>query len=209
MRRIPMVVKVIYTAFVAVLVPYYWVQYTPWNFLYFCDVALLMTLVGIWTENRLLISLAAVGILMPQALWVVDFLLNAIGGWHLTGMTNYMFNPQIPLFVRGLSSFHGWLPFLLLWLVWRMGYDKRAISAQPIVATSLLLFCFVLGPMGPAPASTPNHAVNINYVFGMNDKAPQTSMAPGLWLLMLITVNIVLFHIPTHWALARVTNDKQ
>ena len=32
-------VKVAYSAFVAVVVPCYWVTYSPWNFLYFCDIA--------------------------------------------------------------------------------------------------------------------------------------------------------------------------
>ena len=208
MTRIPLPVKLLYTAFVAVLVPYYWVEYTPWNFLYFCDVALLMTLVGVWTGNRLLISLSAVGILMPQALWVIDFLARALAGVHLTGMTAYMFNANIPLFVRGLSSFHGWLPFLLVWLVWRMGYDRRAVPLQPIIAVTLLLFCFFAGPVGPAPAETPNHAVNINYVFGMDDAKPQTLMAPVLWLLLLMSVNVVGFHLPTHYILSKAENRR-
>ena len=137
------------------LVPYYWVEYTPWNFLYFCDVALLMTLVGVWTERSIWISLAAVGILMPQALWVTDFLLRAVAGVHLTGMTSYMFNSGIPLFVRGLSSFHGWPPFLLVWLVYRLGYDRRAFPLQPLLATALLIFCFAAGPVGPHPRRLP------------------------------------------------------
>ena len=33
-RQIPLSFEVIYTAFVCVLVLYYWVTYTPWNFLY-------------------------------------------------------------------------------------------------------------------------------------------------------------------------------
>ena len=41
--RIPLVVKLLYTAFVCVLVPIYWHLYGPTNFLYFCDVALLLT----------------------------------------------------------------------------------------------------------------------------------------------------------------------
>jgi hypothetical protein len=45
-RLIPSWLKVAYTLFVAVLAPYYWKAYSPWNFLYFCDVALLFTLVG-------------------------------------------------------------------------------------------------------------------------------------------------------------------
>ena len=198
MKRIPLVVKVVYTAFVAVLVPYYWVEYTPWNFLYFCDVALLMTLVAIWTESALLASIPAVGILLPQAVWVLDFVLRATLGVHLTGMTGYMFNADIPLFVRALSSFHGWLPFLLVWLVFRLGYDRRAVLVQPVLAVTLLLVCYLFGPIGPAAG---NEAVNVNYVFGMNDAEPQTMMSPPAWLLLLMGVNVVLFHLPTHFGL--------
>jgi hypothetical protein len=117
--HIPIALKIAYSAFVAVLVPYYWVTYTPWNFLYFCDVALIVTLVGLWTESPLLVSMQAVGITVPQMIWVADLLGHLVFGVYLTKMTGYMFDPQIPIFVRALSSFHGWLPFLLLWLVWR------------------------------------------------------------------------------------------
>ena len=75
----PLWLKLAYTAFMAVLVPVYWHYYGPTNFLYFCDVALILTLVGIWLESPLLISMCAVGILAPQALWVVDFVLNIFG----------------------------------------------------------------------------------------------------------------------------------
>ena len=198
MRQIPMAFKWLYTAFMLVLIPYYWREYTPWNFLYFCDVALILTFIGVWTENALLVSMPAVGILLPQALWVVDFVARAVAGVHLTGMTAYMFDPGIPLFVRALSSFHGWLPFVLVWLLWRLGYDRRAIRWQPLVAVALLLICYFIGPSGPA---LNNEAVNVNYVFGMNDAAPQTMMAPLAWLALLIGINVVLFQIPTHVAL--------
>jgi hypothetical protein len=203
-RRIPLAAKLLYTAFVAVLVPFYWREYTPWNFLYFCDVALLMTLVGVWTESALLISLPAVGILVPQAIWIVDFLAYAIGGVHITGMTSYMFNPDIPLFVRALSSFHGWLPLVLVWCLIRLGYDRRAVPLQPVLAVTLLLVCFFFGPAGPVAGAASNHAVNINYVFGMDDQAPQTRIAPGVWLLALMAINVIGFHMPTHALLKRV-----
>jgi hypothetical protein len=51
-------------------------------------------------------------------------------GFHVAGMTSYMFNPHSALFLRGLSLFHGWLPFLLCYLVFRLGYDRR-ISCLP------------------------------------------------------------------------------
>ncbi len=125
-RRIPRWVKLAYTVFVAILVPWYWVTYTPWNFLYFCDIALLVTGVAIWIESPLLVSMQAVAITLPQMLWVVDLLCRLVAGVHVTGVTNYMFEGSLPLFLRGLSLFHGWLPFVLLWLLSRLGYDRGA-----------------------------------------------------------------------------------
>src|SRR4051812_15040863 len=71
--RLPIWLKVGYTAFMAVLVPIYWRHYGPTNFLYFCDVALFLTLAAVWMENALLASMAAVGIVAVQAIWCVDF----------------------------------------------------------------------------------------------------------------------------------------
>src|SRR6188508_2443654 len=105
LNRIPLWLKLALTAFMLVLVPVYWHYYGPTNFLYFCDVAILLTLVGIWIESPLLISMCAVGILAPQALWVIDFFLNFVGV-SLTGMTEYMFKHENSLFLRGLSLFH-------------------------------------------------------------------------------------------------------
>ena len=124
-NRVPLWLKLAYTAFMAVLVPVYWHYYGPTNFLYFCDLALLITLVGIWIESPLLVSMCAVGILAPQALWVADFL-STLGGLSLIGMTAYMFNNEDSLFLRGLSLYHGWVPFLLGYLVWALGFDQRA-----------------------------------------------------------------------------------
>ena len=77
--RLPLWLKLVYTAFMAVLIPVYWANYGPTNFLYFCDTALLITLVAVWVESPLLASMCAVGIIAPQTLWVIDFLSNIVG----------------------------------------------------------------------------------------------------------------------------------
>ena len=84
--RIPRWLKLSYTAFMAVLIPVYWHHYGLSNFLFFCDVALILTLIGVWTEKPLFISLAAVGILAPQVLWCVDFIVGMFGV-RMTGLT--------------------------------------------------------------------------------------------------------------------------
>src|SRR3954463_11176948 len=100
-RRIPLWLKCAYTAFFAVLVPYYWHAYGPTNFLFFCDMSLFFTLGAIWLESPLLASMPAVGILLPQSLWMLDLVAELLGV-RLTGMTGYMFHDGIPLFTRGL-----------------------------------------------------------------------------------------------------------
>jgi len=186
--------KLAYTAFVAVLVPYYWITYSPWNFLFFCDVALLIALAALWSENPLLMSLPAVGIVLPQMLWVVDFL----AGSRISGMTSYTFDPKLPLFVRGFSSFHGWLPFLLIWGVWRLGYDRRALAGWAAIGTVVLLASFFLAPAPPAPPDNPSLAVNLNFVHGLSYERPQTWMPPWLWLTIFLVGFPVVFYVPAH-----------
>lgn len=198
--RIPLWVKVAYTAFVAVLVPFYWVTYGPTNFLYFCDVALLMALVALWWEKPLLASMPAVGILIPQAVWMADFLGGTVGR-PLIGMTAYMFDEKLSLFARGLSFFHFWLPLLLLWAVWRMGYDRRALLGWTVLAWALQLICYFAMPAPPAPPENPNVPVNINYVYGFNEAGPQIWMAPGAFLALMMVGMPLLVFLPTHAAL--------
>jgi hypothetical protein len=197
-HMIPLWLKLIYTAFVAVLVPYYWVTYSAWNFLFFCDVALLIGVAALWTENPLLASLPAVGIAIPQLLWCLDFLTGA----RITGMTSYMYDSKLPLFVRGLSAFHGWLPFVLLGVVWRLGYDRRAFVGWTIISCLILLTSFFLAPRPPAPADNPNLAVNLNYVHGLSYEKRQTVMAPLLWLGIMMVGFPLVFYLPAHLAMS-------
>lgn len=200
---IPLWLKVTYTAFMAVLIPVYWYHYGPTNFLYFCDIALLLTLVGIWNESPLLISLPAVGILMPQALWCVDFVVQ-LCGFKMTGMTAYMFDETKPLFLRGLSLFHGWLPFLLVYLVFKTGYDHRALKGCTAGAIGLCLIAFFLLPPAGAVLADPNLPRNVNYVFGMDDALAQTWTSPEVYLVTWIVLLTVLVFLPTHFILKKI-----
>jgi hypothetical protein len=200
--RVPLWVKLLYTAFCCVLVPKYLKDYGATNFLYFCDVALLMTLAAVWREDPLLASMPAVGILVPQAIWIADFLAG-LAGVPLLGMTQYMFDAKIPLFTRGLSSFHFWLPLFLVWLIWRLGYDRRALLGWTVLASVLILVCYFLMPAPPAPAGNPNLPVNINYVFGLSGEAPQTWFPQGVYLALLLVVLPAAAFIPTHLVLRR------
>lgn len=197
--RIPLPVKLAFTLFMAVLVPIYWRDYGPQNFLYFCDIALFFTLAALWLESPLLASVPAVGILLPQALWQVDFLIQLFGG-ESYGLTGYMFDEKNKLFTRFLSFFHFWLPILLVWMVWRLGYDRRAFLLWSTLAALVLLVCyFYISP--PHTPREPNEPVNINYVYGRSPDKPQEWMHPLAWLGLMMFGLPLVFYLPAHLAL--------
>jgi hypothetical protein len=200
--RVPLWLKIAYTVFLAVMIPVYLVQYGPTNFFYFCDVALLLTFVGIWREDALLVSIPAVGIIFPQILWCLDFFLQ-LAGFELTGLTAYMFDENRSIFLRGLSLFHGWLPFLLLYVVLKLRYDRRALAIWSGMVIVLSLIAFFLLPPAGAILSDPALPRNVNYVFGLDDSHPQTILPPLLYLGGWIAAMIVIAALPTHFLLKK------
>jgi hypothetical protein len=207
--RIPLWVKLLYTAFVVVLVPVYLHDYGPTNFLFFCDVALLMTLVAIWWESSLWASAPLVGIMVAQLLWMLDFFVELAGavsgqGWQLTGMTHYMFNYNNKLFLRGLSFFHFWLPWLLVYLVWKLGFHRRAFVTWTMLGWGLLFVCYFFMPAPPAPEDNKYLPVNINNVFGMSYDEEQTSMPRPLWFSLEVIILTFGIWLPTQWVMTKI-----
>ena len=202
--RLPLWLKLAFTSFMLVLVPVYWLNYGPTNFVYFCDASLFLALFALWANNPLLASMAAVGILVPQLFWCLDFG-GQLLGFHMVGMTSYMFDSHRSLFLRGLSLFHGWLPFLLCYLVYRMGYDRRALKLWTVLSAGLCLVAFFFLPPAGAILANPKLPRNINYVFGLDDAHPQKLMAPGLYLVLWFFALFTLACLPTHLALSKLT----
>jgi hypothetical protein len=184
------------------MLPVYWRTYGPTNFLYFCDVAVFLTLAAVWTENALLASMAAVGIVLPQIAWVIDLAAHLVG-LKLTGMSDYMWDSKIPVFTRAISLFHGWLPFLLLYVVRRLGYDQRALRAWLALAWPLMLICFFWLPKPGAVLENPQQPVNINYVYGFSDDTPQPWMPEWAWLLVVLAGMPLVLWWPAHVAFKR------
>ncbi len=211
-HKLPMWLKLVYTVFMVVWIPCYWMAYGPTNFLYSCDIALLMTLLAIWKESRFLASAPAVGILMPQLLWCIDYFSGLLTGSFPIGMTSYMFDENIPVFYRSLSLFHGWLPVLLVYMVARLGYDRRALRFWTVITWLLLTVCYLWMPAPPAPERVMdqvNPPANINYVYGLDENAAQTFMHPHLWFALLMVAMPVLIFLPTHWMLEKWRGDRR
>ena len=189
------------------MVPVYLHTYGAANFLWFCDTALLLTAAGMWLESSLLISMGAVGILLPQFLWLIDFGSHLIG-FHFLNLTSYMFDRQLPLFTRGLSLFHGWLPLLLVWLLFRLGYDQRALAAWTGLALGLVCLCYFFTPPAGAHPANPKAPININYLYGFNDQQPQTRVNQNLYVVLWFGVLWFAFFLPTHLVLRRIFERK-
>ncbi len=182
------------------MVPVYWRAYGPTNFLWFCDAAMVVTVAAVWLESALLVSACAAGILLPQCVWLADFGGHLLGFRGL-GLSDYMFDPQLPLFTRGLSLFHGWLPVLLLWLLGRLGYDRRGWLVWTFLATTLLVLSLQFSPPPGARPADPNTPVNINYVYGMSDRSPQVWVNPSLYVLLWGGALFIAVNFPTHLVL--------
>jgi hypothetical protein len=161
-----------------------------------------MGLAAVWTENALLASAPAVGILIPQTVWMVDFVGVAVDK-PVVGVAKYMFDPNLPLFTRALSFFHFWLPLFLLWMLVRLGYDRRAFWTWTAMAWVLFPVCYLLAPGPPPSEATPNAPVNINYVYGLDDKQAQAWMPPLAWLGLMMAALPVAVFLPTHLFLSR------
>jgi hypothetical protein len=195
--KIPGWLKLAHTLFVIVVIVNYWRQYTPVNFLWFCNVALLTTCVALWLESRLLISMQAVAIVVWQLVWQLDFLVQLTTGVKTVGASDYMFDASVPLFVRGLSISHAWMPYLLLWLVARLGYDRRALLGQTIYGWLVLVLSYMLTTNLEGPAG------NVNKIYGLVDSTPQTWIASWQWLLLLMAVVPLILYVPMHILLRR------
>lgn len=184
---IPLWIKLGYTLFVAVTVAVYAVKYGLGNFLWFSDLALLATVPALWLESGLLASMMAVGVLLPEALWNASFFWQLLTRRRLSGLTDYMFDPEKPLYLRALSLFHVFLPPLLLWMIARLGYAPHAWIAQAVVAWIVLPLCYRL--------TDPKE--NVNWAFGFGGR-PQKRMPPLAYLGLLMIGFPVLIYLPTH-----------
>ena len=189
---IPLWIKIGYTAMVALIVPVYWLRYGPKNFLWFSDIALLTLVVALWIESALLASMMAVSVLPLELLWNLSYLSGLITGRQIEGLTGYMFNRKYSLFLRSLSLFHVILPPLLLFVMWRLGYDSRALLFQTIVAWVVLPITYLAKP-----------EENINWVYGLGAER-QKRTHPLLWLALLMVLYPLCVYLPTHLLLRAI-----
>ena len=195
--RLPFGLKLAYAVWLAAWVPLYWIRNGPENFLWLCDVANFVVGLAVFRESALLVASQATGVLLIQTLWVIDVLGRAAFGRHPIGGTEYMFDPSSPLWLRLLSLFHAVMPALLLWLLKRLGYDRRGWRLQALFSAVILPWSWLV--------STP--AENLNWVwrpFGLE----QRLVPPAVWVALCVVLYPLVLYYPTHrlillWTRAR------
>ncbi|MBD8526759.1 membrane-associated protein [Pseudomarimonas arenosa] len=182
-----------FSLFVAFTLLVYRRHYGWQNYLWFSDIALVTTALGLWLQSPLLIGITALSVLIPDLLWNISYFGRLIGGKRLLGLTDYMFDRRLSRPLRALSLFHVGQPLILIYALAQLGYDPRALPLQCLIAVAVLLASYRYTP----PEK------NINWVLGLYGQV-QTRFHPWLYLLLLYLGFVLLVYAPTHVVLVMV-----
>jgi len=185
---IPLWITIPYTLLAIVIVPVYWHKYGPANFLWFSDIAFLVMVPALWFRNRFAASMMAIGVLPLEALWLISL---CTGGAFL-GMANYMFDPHLPLWLRGLSLFHFPMPAVIIYMIWRFGYDARALLPQIALSFVVIFLTHALT----------KESDNVNMIYPPPELQHLLSQQAYFILMPLALVTCVI--IPMHFILKKI-----
>ena len=175
----------------AIWFPTYAIVWGWWNFVLLCNIAIVLTCIGLWRGDALLLSSQAVSTVVVEPLWALDVAWRLFFGVHLIGGTEYMWDPLYPLWVRLLSTYHVVWPVLLIWAVRRVGYDRRAFWFQ----SGLAVVVIILSRFGD-PVRNPNMA--------FRDPIFQYTWGPvPAHLALMLAVLILVIYWPTHQVFLR------
>ncbi len=193
MQRISLWIKIPYTLFVCAIVPVYWIEYGPANFLWVSDIALFGTLVALWLESGSLLSMMATGALAVDTVWNFVFFPKLVMGAGPDGLAGYMFDPKIAVWVRALSLFHVALPIVQLWAINKLSYDAHAWKYQTLLGWIVLPLTYALT----------GAKENVNWVFGITE-VPQQWLPAPLYLTVLMVLYPAVICFPTHLILKKL-----
>jgi len=184
---LPLWLKLSCSLYAVVTLVVYWFKYGHDNYLWFSDIALILSIPALWLESPLLSSMMLLAILLPEIVWNISFFSGLVSGRPLGSLAAYMFDTGKPLYLRGLSLFHVYLPLLFLYMVARLGYDETAILWQSLLAWIVL----------PLTYRFADPVENINWVRGPGEAAQQ-KLPPIAWLGLLMLAFPLLVYLPTH-----------
>ncbi len=184
-----LIVKLLLTLFTVFLIPLYWRAYGPQNFLWLSDIGLFLTVLALWTQSPLYMSMAAVGVLALELVWNIDFFLGFFLHVPIIGLADYMFDhKQYSRLLRGISLFHVFMPIIWILYLVEYGYDPRALYYFTLLYWIILTitYCYTL----------PKE--NINWVFYPQQHGIK-NISPNVWLAVLAIGFPLLIFLPTHY----------
>jgi|SRR5579875_295897 hypothetical protein len=189
---IPLGVRLAAGLWLAVWFPVYAIRYGWANFLHLSDIAVALTVIGLWTASPLLLSSQAVGVLFGELFWTADVAWRLFSGHHLIGGTEYLWDARFPLWLRLMTLYHLALPVVLVWGVARLGYDRRAPWFETAIAAVAI-----------AASRWTEPGQNINFAF--RDPFLHRAWGPAPVHLAAMLVGLLLAGIlPAHYLLSRL-----
>lgn len=195
--RVPLWLKIAWTIWLIVWAPLYWRQYGAQNFLFFCDIGNVLIGIALWMESSLIFSWCACGLLAFQTIYTIDLIGALFMHGHFTGATDYMFDPHLSLLIRVLSLFHVVTPPLVLWAIWRLGYDPRGWKFQTLMTWIVVPINYFWRP-----------EQDVNWARGLGFH--EQHLVPGpLYLLAYLVLVPLCVYFPTHLFLARLNEHWQ
>ncbi|MCW4151140.1 hypothetical protein OM427_16535 [Halomonas sp. 18H] len=186
-RHMPLWLKLAFSLWILFWAPAVAIQVGNQNFLWLCNLANFLLLIGLWSESRLLISMQWLATALVGTFWALDAGTAWVTGWHPIGGTEYMFNAATPLGVRLLSLYHLILPLVAGFGVCRLGYNPRALLWQTAVTWLAVATAYRFT----------DPVRNVNWVqgpFGIT----QDWFAPGLYMALLMMAWPLLLYLPVH-----------
>jgi hypothetical protein len=151
--------------------------------------------------------MAAVGNVPWLLLWCIHIMVELVGKildiGVVDGPASYMFNSDYPMWARIMSLYHGWLPFVLLFALRKLGYDGRAIFYETLLAWTIILVAYLIVPNADTPAG------NVNLVFGYTaDRNPVLWVSRPVWIVGVMALSSLVLYLPMHLIYKRIFMNK-
>ena len=143
-------------------------RYGVTHLLWFCDISLLLTAIGLFLRSSILVTAQLVAVLIFHIVWNIDFWCYLASGYMLMGSTSYMFYSEISWMEKGLSFFtHLFIVPCTLYGVYIIGISRKAWLLQWAQTVLVFLLTYLL--------TRPEE--NINWLFGTDifNISPQTT----------------------------------
>lgn len=171
-------------------------RYDARQLLWFCDVAVLMTALGLLFRSPLLVMAQLAAVVFYHSVWNIDFWLILILGYAPVGSTSYMFYSDLGLLEKSLSLFtHVFIVPVALFGVYNLGAPNRAWLLQWVQTSIIFLLTYLF--------TIPEE--NINRMFGVEIiGVSPASINPILYYALMVTVPPFVVYLPTNRLMAMI-----